>query len=123
MSSRHPAILVVEHNRFLRDMICDWLGGAGYTAHAASDEHDALAWLNRRSMDRLHLLLVATGLLFWVAPHVVSRSVSVYRSEALLVGLVGPLVRLPREALLALLVLLVALGFGMTLLFFESILV
>ena len=32
MSTHHPAILVVEHNRFLRDMICDWLGGAGYTA-------------------------------------------------------------------------------------------
>ena len=82
-----------------------------------------MAWLNRRSLDRLDLLLLVSGLAFWAAPHVVSRNVSVYRSEALLVGLVAPLRRLPREALLALLVVLVALGFGMALLFFESILV
>jgi DNA-binding response OmpR family regulator len=55
MTSRHPAILVVEHNRFLRDMICDWLGGAGYNAHAAADAHDALAWLNRRRFDLMLL--------------------------------------------------------------------
>ena len=83
----------------------------------------ALLWLNRRSLDRLDLVLLASGLAFWAAPHVVSRNVSVYRSEALLVGLVAPLRRLPREALLVLLVVLVALGFGMALLFFESILV
>ena len=53
----HPAVLVVEHNRFLRDMICDWLGGAGYTAHAAGDVRDALAWLNRRTFDLLLLEL------------------------------------------------------------------
>ncbi len=82
-----------------------------------------LAWRQRRSPDRLHLALLVSGLAFWVAPHIVSRNVSVYRSEALLVGLVAPLQRLPREALLILLVLLVALGFGMGLLFFESILV
>src|SRR4249920_166636 len=57
MSTRHPAILVVEHNRFLRDMICDWLGGAGYTAHAAADAQDALAWLNRRRFDLMLLEL------------------------------------------------------------------
>lgn len=57
MSTRHPAILVVEHNRFLRDMICDWLGGAGYTAHAAADAHDALAWLDRRRFDLMLLEL------------------------------------------------------------------
>ncbi len=55
--NRHPAILVVEHNRFLRDMICDWLGGAGYTAHAAGDVRDALAWLNRRDFDLMLLEL------------------------------------------------------------------
>jgi len=53
----HPTILVVEHNRFLCDMICDWLGGAGYTAHAAAEARDALAWLNRRSFDLLLLEL------------------------------------------------------------------
>jgi DNA-binding response OmpR family regulator len=57
MNTRHPAILVVEHNRFLRDMICDWLGGAGYTAHAAADSQDALAWLNRRRFDLMLLEL------------------------------------------------------------------
>jgi hypothetical protein len=82
-----------------------------------------LTWLHRRTVDRLHLLLLASGLVLWVAPHVVSRNVSAYRSEALLVGLVAPLGRLPREVLLVLLVLLVAMGFGMSLLFFESILV
>jgi len=55
--TRHPAILVVEHNRFLREMICDWLGGAGYTAHAAGDVRDALAWLNRRPFDLVLLEL------------------------------------------------------------------
>jgi len=57
LSTRHPSILVVEHNRFLRDMICDWLGGAGYTAHAAGDVRDALAWLNRRRFDLVLLEL------------------------------------------------------------------
>lgn len=57
LHTRHPAILVVEPNRFLRDMICDWLGGAGYTAHAADGVRDALAWLNRRSFDLLLLEL------------------------------------------------------------------
>jgi len=57
VTTRHPAILVVEHNRFLRDMICDWLGGAGYTAHAAADAHDALAWLERRRFDLMLLEL------------------------------------------------------------------
>ena len=57
MNTRHPAILVVEHNRFLLDMICDWLGGAGYTAHAAADAQDALAWLNRRRFDLMLLEL------------------------------------------------------------------
>ena len=55
--SPHPAILVVEHNRFLRDMICDWLGGAGYTAHAAGDARDAMAWFNRRAFDLVLLEL------------------------------------------------------------------
>ena len=82
-----------------------------------------MAWAHRRTVDRLDLLLLVSGLVFWVVPHVVSRTVSVYRSEALLVGLLGPLRQLPREALLLLLVLLVALGFGMAILFFESILV
>jgi two-component system, response regulator FlrC len=55
--TRHPSILVVEHNRFLCDMICDWLGGAGYTAHAAGDARDALAWLDRRRFDLVLLEL------------------------------------------------------------------
>ena len=82
-----------------------------------------LAWANRHTLDLLELLLLVTVLVFWAAPEVVSRNVSVYRSEALLVGLVAPLRRLPIEALLILVVVFVALGFGMSLLFFESILV
>lgn len=52
-----PAILVVQDNRFLRDMICDWLGGTGYIAHAAASAHDALAWLERRRFDLVLLEL------------------------------------------------------------------
>ncbi|HTO43179.1 MAG TPA: response regulator [Burkholderiales bacterium] len=52
-----PAILVVQDNRFLREMICDWLGGTGYIAHAASSAHDALAWLERRRFDLVLLEL------------------------------------------------------------------
>ena len=52
-----PAILVVQDNRFLREMICDWLGGTGYIAHAAGNAHDALAWLKRRRFDLVLLEL------------------------------------------------------------------
>jgi DNA-binding response OmpR family regulator len=52
-----PAILVVQDNRFLREMICDWLGGTGYIAHAAGNTHDALAWLERRRFDLVLLEL------------------------------------------------------------------
>ena len=51
LQTHHPAILVVEHNRFLRDLICDWLGAAGYIAHAAGDIRSAIAWLDRRRFD------------------------------------------------------------------------
>ena len=71
----------------------------------------------------LDVLLLASGLLFWLLPHVVSPHVSVYRSEALLVAFVPVMRRLPRDLLLLLLVVFVALGFGMGILFFESILV
>ncbi|HTS52824.1 MAG TPA: response regulator [Burkholderiales bacterium] len=57
LQAQHPAILVVQDNRFLREMICDWLGGAGYIVHAAGDAHDALAWLNRRRFDLVVLEL------------------------------------------------------------------
>lgn len=53
----HPAILVVQDNRFLREMMCDWLGGAGYVVHAAGDARDALAWLDRRRFDLVLLEL------------------------------------------------------------------
>jgi len=52
-----PAILVVQDNRFLREMICDWLGGTGYIAHSAGSVHDALAWLERRPFDLVLLEL------------------------------------------------------------------
>jgi CheY-like chemotaxis protein len=57
LHTQHPAILVVQDNRFLREMICDWLGGAGYIVHAAGDARDALAWLKHRRFDLVLLEL------------------------------------------------------------------
>jgi hypothetical protein len=83
-----------------------------------------LCWRERRSMTRLDVLLLANASLFWLVPQVVGgRVVSVYRAEALLVGLVPLLRHLPMPALIALLGLFLALGVAMSRLFFESVLV
>jgi hypothetical protein len=82
-----------------------------------------LAWLDRARFTRLDGLLLANGLVFWIVPQVVGPGVSIYRSEALLVGIVPLLRRAPLQALVLLLVAQVGLGFGMAVLFFESVLV
>jgi DNA-binding response OmpR family regulator len=51
LTAGRPAVLVIEHNRFLCEMICAWLQGAGYAAHPARDEPDAGAALERRRFD------------------------------------------------------------------------
>jgi DNA-binding NtrC family response regulator len=46
-----PPILVVENNRFLCEMICDWLQGAGYAPHPVDDERGVLEALKRQHID------------------------------------------------------------------------
>ena len=84
----------------------------------------ALCWRHRRTMTRLDWLLLASGVVFWLAPQVVGgRVVSVYRSESLLVFLVPLLRRLPAPALSLLLAVFAVLGYAMSRLFFDSILI
>jgi DNA-binding NtrC family response regulator len=45
------AILVVENNPFLCEMICDWLLGAGYAPHPVEDEQGVLEALKRQHID------------------------------------------------------------------------
>ncbi len=45
------AILVVENNRFLCEMICDWLQGAGYAPHPVEDEGGVLETLKWQHID------------------------------------------------------------------------
>lgn len=46
-----PAILVVQHNRFLREMVCDWLKSEGYTSYPVGDEQEVIDALERRHFD------------------------------------------------------------------------
>jgi DNA-binding response OmpR family regulator len=46
-----PAILVVQQNRFLRAMVCDWLHSEGYASYPAGDEHDVIEALQQRRFD------------------------------------------------------------------------
>ncbi len=48
---RGSAILVVEENRFLCEMICAWLQGAGYIATGVQLEHEMAAALDRGGFD------------------------------------------------------------------------
>jgi DNA-binding response OmpR family regulator len=50
-----PAVLLVQHNRFLNEMMCDWMRGAGYAAFSAADEREALRALNQRRFDLIML--------------------------------------------------------------------
>src|SRR5690242_17208335 len=47
----HSAILVVEENRFLCEMICGWLQGAGYTARGVQSDREAALELARAEFD------------------------------------------------------------------------
>ena len=46
-----PAILVVQQNRFLREMVCDWLRTEGYASHAVGDERGMIEALQQRRFD------------------------------------------------------------------------
>lgn len=80
-------------------------------------------WRNRRTMGRLETMLIVNAVAFWLFPLFLGPTVNPYRQEALLVGITPLLGRLPVLALLCLLVLLVALGGGMAVLFFDDVLV
>jgi DNA-binding response OmpR family regulator len=46
-----PTVLLVQHNRFLSEMMCDWMRGAGYVPFPAADEREALRALDERRFD------------------------------------------------------------------------
>src|SRR4051812_37977924 len=48
---RGSAILVVEENRFLCEMICAWLHGAGYLPQGVQTEQEAAGALERGGFD------------------------------------------------------------------------
>ncbi len=49
------SVLLVQHNRFLSEMMCDWMRGAGYMAVAAADEREALRALEEHRFDLVML--------------------------------------------------------------------
>jgi DNA-binding response OmpR family regulator len=51
VDGRGSAILVVEENRFLCEMICAWLHGAGYLARGVQTEQEAAVTLERGGFD------------------------------------------------------------------------
>jgi DNA-binding response OmpR family regulator len=51
LDDRPSAILVVEENRFLCEMICAWLQGAGYVARGVQTEREAAAALDHGGLD------------------------------------------------------------------------
>jgi DNA-binding response OmpR family regulator len=51
LDNRASAILVVEENRFLCEMICAWLQGAGYAARGVQTEREAAAALEHGGYD------------------------------------------------------------------------
>ena len=48
---RGSSILVVEDNRFLCEMICAWLQGAGYVSRGVQSERQAAAALEQGGFD------------------------------------------------------------------------
>ncbi len=84
----------------------------------------AVEWWSRgRSAGAQETMLFVNALLFWLVPLLLGPTVSPYRAEALLVGITPLLGRLPATLLVSLLVLLVVLGGGMSVLFFDDVLV
>ena len=51
LDDRTSAILVVEENRFLCEMICAWLQGAGYAARGVQTEREVAAALEQGGFD------------------------------------------------------------------------
>jgi hypothetical protein len=69
------------------------------------------------------MVLLAIGLLGWILPQVAGSRLSIYRQEALLLGIVPFLARLPAALLVGLLSVVSALALGSSMLFFQDVLV
>lgn len=81
-----------------------------------------IAWRHRRSLDVAERLLAMNATLFWLFPYLVG-TFGPTRSEALLIGIVPVLARLPRAGQIGLLAVFAALGAAICVLFFRNILV
>ena len=46
-----PVVLLVQQNRFLSEMMCEWMRTSGYRVHAAGNEREALRGLGARCFD------------------------------------------------------------------------
>jgi hypothetical protein len=77
----------------------------------------------RRALGTLEVVLAVHMLVYWLAPQVIGRHVSIYRAESLLVPMVPLLGRWPTSAVAAVLVVLAGLGLAMSYLFFATVLV
>jgi hypothetical protein len=82
----------------------------------------AFCWRQRETMTRLDWLLLTNTLIFWVFPQLIGVH-GATRADALLVGMVPLLARLPPGARAFLLAIFVTLGAGMCVIFFTKVLV
>jgi hypothetical protein len=82
-----------------------------------------VALVHHRSLGPADMVLLAIGLLGWILPQVAGSRLSIYRQEALLLGIVPFLARLPAALLVGLLSVVSALALGSSMLFFQDVLV
>jgi hypothetical protein len=82
-----------------------------------------IAWRQAASLTLVEQELLAGGILFWIFPYFLGRGISPCRAEALVVGIVPILGRLPLAGRWSLLAVFALLGIGMCGLFFDSVLV
>jgi DNA-binding NtrC family response regulator len=51
LDSSRPVILLVIHNRFLSEMMSEWMRRSGYEVHSAGSDHELLHALGARRFD------------------------------------------------------------------------
>jgi DNA-binding response OmpR family regulator len=51
LHSSQPVVLLVQHNRFLSEMMCEWMRSSGYQVHCAGNERETLLALGARRFD------------------------------------------------------------------------
>jgi hypothetical protein len=76
-----------------------------------------------RETSTLEAVLLAHMVVYWLAPQIIGRHVSIYRAESTLVPMVGLLGRWPTPVLAGVLVVAAVLGVAMSYLFFATVLV